>query len=80
MSRIFTSAIAIALLAAPAAGQELSGTLKKIKETGAITIGHRDSSIPFSYLDDRQKPVGFAMDICMQDCRGREERAEVKQA
>ena len=66
MNRIFTSAIAIALLAAPASAQELSGTLKKIKETGAITIGHRDSSIPFSYLDDKQKPVGFAMDICMQ--------------
>src|SRR6187431_2063448 len=44
--------------------QELTGTLKNIKETGAITLGFRDSSIPFSYLDDNQKPVGFAMDIC----------------
>jgi glutamate/aspartate transport system substrate-binding protein len=44
--------------------EELSGTLKNIKETGAITIGYRDSSIPFSYLDDNQKPVGFALDIC----------------
>ena len=44
--------------------QELTGTLKKIKDTGAITIGFRDSSVPFSYLDDNQKPVGFAMDIC----------------
>ena len=66
MNRIFTSAIAIALLATPTSAQELSGTFKKIKETGAITIGHRDSSIPFSYLDDKQKPIGFAMDICMQ--------------
>jgi len=40
------------------------GTLKNIKETGAITLGFRDSSIPFSYLDDSQKPIGFAMDIC----------------
>src|SRR5207248_4577044 len=31
---------------------------------GAITLGHRDSSIPFSYLDDNQKPIGFAMEIC----------------
>jgi glutamate/aspartate transport system substrate-binding protein len=38
--------------------------LKNIKETGAITLGFRESSIPFSYLDDNQKPVGFAMDIC----------------
>jgi glutamate/aspartate transport system substrate-binding protein len=60
--------IGFALTAAFAAGQanaeELTGTLKKVKETGAITIGFRDSSIPFSYLDDNQKPIGFAIDIC----------------
>src|SRR5215467_15191356 len=44
--------------------QELTGTLKKVKETGTIVIGYRDSSIPFSYLDDNQKPIGFAIDIC----------------
>jgi glutamate/aspartate transport system substrate-binding protein len=47
-----------------ARAEELTGTLKNIKETGAVTIGYRDSSIPFSYLDDNQKPVGFALDIC----------------
>jgi len=46
--------------------QELTGTLKKIKETGAITIGHRESSIPFSYLDDKQQPIGYAMELCMK--------------
>ena len=51
-------------LASPAAAEELTGTLKKIKETRAITIGYRDSSVPFSYLDDNQKPIGWAMDIC----------------
>src|SRR3989440_4434937 len=60
--------IGLALAATVCAGQtnaeELTGTLKKIKETGAITIGYRDSSIPFSYLDDNQKPIGFAIDIC----------------
>ena len=56
--------LATALCAGPAAAQELTGTLKNIKETGAITLGFRDSSIPFSYLDDNQKPVGYAMDIC----------------
>jgi len=44
--------------------QDLTGTLKKIKDTGAITIGYRETSIPFSYLDETNKPVGFAMDIC----------------
>ncbi|WP_341987555.1 amino acid ABC transporter substrate-binding protein [Azorhizobium sp. AG788] len=53
-----------ALVAGQASAQELTGTLKKIKETGTITIGYRESSVPFSYLDDAQKPVGFAMDIC----------------
>ena len=46
--------------------QELTGTLKKVKDTGAITIGYRESSIPFSYLDDKQQPIGYAMDLCMK--------------
>ncbi len=57
-------AFAAVLSCAQAGAEELTGTLKSIKETGAITLGYRDSSIPFSYLDDNQKPVGFAMDIC----------------
>src|SRR5689334_24749773 len=57
-------ALAAALGAGQAGAQELTGTLKNIKDTGAITLGFRDSSIPFSYLDDNQKPVGYAMDIC----------------
>src|SRR3984885_1114232 len=56
--------LAAALFAGQASAEDLTGTLKTIKETGAITLGFRDSSIPFSYLDDSQKPVGFAMDIC----------------
>ena len=60
------AAFAVALSASPAMAQELTGTLKNIKDTGAITLGFRDSSIPFSYLDDNQKPVGYAMDICMK--------------
>ena len=66
--RMIGLVIGLAPTAAFCAGQanaeELTGTLKKIKETGAITIGYRDSSIPFSYLDDNQKPIGFAIDIC----------------
>jgi glutamate/aspartate transport system substrate-binding protein len=54
------AALACALLAAPAYAQ----TLEKIKQSGAITVGHRDASIPFSYYDDNQKPIGYAMDLC----------------
>ena len=51
---------------ATAVAQELSGTLKKIKDNGAIVIGYREASIPFSFLDDRQQPVGYSIDICMK--------------
>ena len=62
--RLLGTVIAVAICAGQVQAQELTGTLKKIKDTGAITIGFRDSSVPFSYLDDNQKPIGFAMDIC----------------
>ncbi|MDT3687303.1 MAG: amino acid ABC transporter substrate-binding protein [Pseudorhodoplanes sp.] len=64
MKYVSAVAVVLGLLAQPATAQELSGTLKKIKETGEITLGHRESSVPFSYLDDKQQPVGYAMDIC----------------
>ena len=54
----------IAMAALPAQAEELTGTLKKIKDSGTIAVAYRESSVPFSYIDDTQKPVGFAMDIC----------------
>jgi glutamate/aspartate transport system substrate-binding protein len=50
--------------AVTAQAQELTGTLKKIKDTGTITLGHRESSIPFSYYDDKQQVIGYAIDLC----------------
>ena len=55
-----------ACIATTATAAELTGTLKKIKDTGAITLGHRDTSIPFSYYDDKQQVVGYAIDLCMK--------------
>ncbi|HYR33050.1 MAG TPA: amino acid ABC transporter substrate-binding protein [Burkholderiales bacterium] len=55
-------AAAAVAVSAPVLAQE--GTLKKIKDSGAITIGHRDASIPFSYYDDKQQVVGYAVDLC----------------
>ncbi len=69
MKRFAAIAIALPLsigLVATAAAQDLTGTLKKAKETGTFTIGFRESSIPFSYLDDKQQPIGYAMDLCMR--------------
>ena len=42
----------------------LTGTLRKVQESGAITIGYRDSSIPFSYLSARNEPIGYSIDLC----------------
>src|SRR5437879_6132155 len=58
------AAAALAATPAAAAAAELTGTLKKIKDSGEITLGHRESSLPFSYYDDKQQVVGYAMDLC----------------
>lgn len=63
MKKNLLIALAIASLFTTAQAAELSGTLKKIKDSGTITLAHRDSSIPFSYLANESKPIGFAMDI-----------------
>src|SRR5881409_3311607 len=62
--KILFSLLALAASSAAASAQEPTGTLKKIKDTGAITLGHRESSVPFSYYDDKQQVVGYAMDLC----------------
>lgn len=46
------------------AAEELSGTLLKVKESGTLTLGYRESSVPFSYLDAEGKPVGYAFEVC----------------
>jgi glutamate/aspartate transport system substrate-binding protein len=63
---LLTFLLATAGAGTMAAAAELTGTLKKIKDTGVVKIGHRDASIPFSYLDDRQRPIGYGIDICMK--------------
>jgi len=65
MKNVVALLAAAALGFAAAAGAQ-EGTLKKVKDSGSITIGHRDASIPFSYYDDRQQPVGYAMDLCLR--------------
>jgi glutamate/aspartate transport system substrate-binding protein len=48
------------------AAAQTSPTLKKIADRGAIVIGHREASVPFSYLDQNQKPIGFSVDLCLK--------------
>jgi ABC-type amino acid transport substrate-binding protein len=49
---------------APASAQELSGTLKKIKDSSTFTLGHLNSAPPFSFPGPDKKPVGYSIDLC----------------
>ncbi len=49
-----------------AQAEDLTGTLKKIKESGTVTLGYRDASLPFSYLNDAQQPIGYSIDLCQK--------------
>jgi glutamate/aspartate transport system substrate-binding protein len=52
--------------AAPAAAQALDGTLKKVKDSGTLNLGYRESSPPFSFLGADKRPIGYSIDLCMQ--------------
>jgi len=42
-----------------------SPVLKRIAERGVVNIGHRETSIPFSYIGDSEAPIGYSIDICL---------------
>ena len=58
--------LAGALALPPALAQELTGTLKKIKDSGSVVIGYRESSLPFSYLNAARRPIGYSIDLCLE--------------
>ena len=63
-----TGAAAVLLLTGFAmAGAATAGdTLKKIRDAGQITLGYRESSVPFSFLDAGRQPIGYSIDLCMK--------------
>ena len=63
---VFLAASYFGILGAAAQAQELTGTLRKIKDSQIIVIGHRESSIPFSYYDDKNQVVGYSQDLVMK--------------
>jgi glutamate/aspartate transport system substrate-binding protein len=65
-TKIVLASTLCTLLCAPAWAQELTGTLKKIKDSGSITLGHRESSIPFSYYDDKQQVIGYSQEFALK--------------
>jgi len=48
----------------PAQASSDSFVLERIKERGVVNMGHRESSIPFSYIGPSGKPIGYSVDIC----------------
>jgi len=64
-SLLLAGALIASLLAVPGArAQELTGTLKKIKDSKTVTLGYRGSSIPFSYVNKAGDPIGYSIDLC----------------
>lgn len=59
-------AAAAMFAATDANAADFYGTLAKIKETGTIVLGHRESSVPFAYIGPEGKPIGYSMDLCME--------------
>ena len=52
--------------AAPTPPAQRIDTLKRIRDTGAITLGVRETSVPFSYLDAQKQPQGYSVDLCLR--------------
>jgi glutamate/aspartate transport system substrate-binding protein len=63
--RVVVAGLACSLALTPATAAE-SGTLKKIKDSKTISLGHRESSVPFSYYDDKQQVVGYSHDLMLK--------------
>lgn len=75
MTKLTWMAVAIALMAtaaatAPAIAADQGGTLAKIKNSGEITIGHRQDARPFSFVESGKTPTGYTIDLCKRIAEG----------
>ncbi len=64
--RVVVAGLACCVALGQARAQNLGPTLQKIKDSGTISLGHRESSIPFSYYDDKQQVVGFSHELMLK--------------
>ena len=62
LTKLVLSLAMLGLMSGAAVAEELSGTLAKIKDSGVIVVGHRESSIPFSYYGEKQEVIGYSQD------------------
>ena len=66
-SLLATSLLAASLFATPAlaqTGEGLSPTLSAIKQAHTVRLGYRESSPPFSFLDQSGRPIGYSLELC----------------
>ncbi|MDH3701534.1 MAG: amino acid ABC transporter substrate-binding protein [Alphaproteobacteria bacterium] len=66
IAAVAISAVALVATSVQAAGADGSPVLTRIKERGVINMGHRESSVPFSYIGPKGKPIGYSVDLCMK--------------
>ncbi len=66
IAAVALSAVALVATGVQAAGADGSPVLTRIKERGVINMGHRESSVPFSYIGPDGKPIGYSVDLCMK--------------
>ncbi len=63
---LFGALLAVSIMSQAASGQELDGTLKKVKESSTLTLGYLESAPPFSFPGPDRRPVGYSIDLCTQ--------------
>jgi len=66
IARVMVVMVSVLALAVPALAAEPTGTLKRIKDRKTIVLGHRESSWPFSFVNDEGKPAGYSVDLCVR--------------
>jgi glutamate/aspartate transport system substrate-binding protein len=79
MTRSLILAVLTALLASPAFGQELQGTLKKISDSKTLSIGYRETAVPFSFLSPERQPIGYSVDLCRRVAVGIQQQLKLSE-
>ncbi len=79
MRRSLVLAVLTVLVAGPAFGQELQGTLKKISDSKTLVIGYRETAVPFSFLSPEKQPVGYTVDLCRRVAVGIQQQLKLSE-
>jgi ABC-type amino acid transport substrate-binding protein len=75
----FSSRLFVAIASGVAIAQAAAGpVLDDIRSRGSIVLAHRESSVPFSFLDGSGKPVGYALDLCRRVAEAVRRKLEMK--